>query len=68
MRQWEIDDIKIFIEFQVLNEKLNNGVNISPVVSWYIVICDIDKYIRKYCLITIDANVLFSYNKFNNIL
>lgn len=46
-KQREIDNIKIFIEFQVLSEKLNNSINIS---------CFID--ISLFILTNISGNIV----------
>lgn len=46
-KQREIDNIKIFIEFQVLSEKLNNSINIS---------CCID--ISLFILTNISRNIV----------
>lgn len=47
-KQREIDNIKIFIEFQVLSEKLNNSINIS---------CCID--ISLFILTNISGNIVW---------
>lgn len=56
-KQREIDNIKIFIEFQVLSEKLYNSINISCCIDISLFILT---NIRKYCLIKVVFYIIYN--------